>query len=90
MQIQNNISLSDLTDKLKTILDRRFKDNCEPGILSFQEAHSFCGVSEEEYENSTKLFRLPNGAITGLGGWNLFQKALKDEISKYNKNGNSI
>jgi hypothetical protein len=90
MEIPSRISLSELTDKLKTILERRFKDNCEPGVLSHQEAHSFCGVSKEEYEDSTKLFRLPNGAITGIGGWNLFQKASKEERLKLDKNGHSI
>lgn len=55
-----------------------------PRKLTWQEANSYCGISQEEYENSTGLYQI-GYTITGLGGWNLFMKELRNKALKHLK-----
>lgn len=55
-----------------------------PRKLTWQEANALCGISEEEYENSTGLYQI-GYTITGLGGFNMFTQAIKDNALKHLK-----
>lgn len=83
-------------EKLEAFLLKRFKSRqrkiCEPHYMPYEEAQGIFGtqISREEYENSTGLYMMSDGSITGLGGWNkywkFFEEALKRKLTKYDKN----
>lgn len=48
-----------------------------PRKLTWQEANSICGISEEEYENSTGLYQI-GYSLTGKGGFDIYQQELRN------------
>ena len=53
-----------------------------PRKLTWEEANAVCGISEEEYENSTGLYQI-GYSLTGLGGFELYFKQLKIAAIEY-------
>lgn len=55
-----------------------------PHKLTWEETQAFTNFTKEEYENSSGLYILSNGSLTGKGGWDLYMreltKVLKNEI----------
>ena len=53
-----------------------------PRKLTWEEANSICGISEEEYENSTGLYQI-GYSLTGKGGFDIYQQELKNHCQTY-------
>lgn len=73
-----------LIDRLK---DRPKKDNYglskfPPRKLTWEEANSICGISREEYENSTGLYQI-GYSLTGKGGFDIYQQELRNYCQNY-------
>lgn len=94
-QIKNNkkeyptLHLKEIEKFLMDIVKNRPKDDFglsefPPRKLTWQEANSLCEISQEEYENSTGLYQIGR-SITGIGGWNLFMKELRNKAHSHLK-----
>ena len=49
------------------------------GLLSYQEVRAITDISEEEYENSSGLYRIADNCFTGYKGWVNFNRLIYDE-----------
>jgi len=82
-------------EKLESFLIKRFKSRqrkiCEPHYMPYEEAQGIFGtqISREEYENSTGLYMMSDGSMTGKKGWDnfwkFFESELKRKITEYDK-----
>lgn len=70
-------TLEDLEKSFLKKINSRQKKYYTPHKLTWEEARAFTDFTKEEYENSTGLYILPNGSLTGKGGWDLFLNELK-------------
>lgn len=73
-----------LVDRLK---NSNSKNNfglkeCPPRMLTWEEANDYCGVSKEEYEQSTRLYQI-GFTITGKGGWDMFWESVREQCKTF-------
>ena len=78
-----SLNLKDLEDYLIERLKNKPEDSDPYGLrkfpprkLTWEEANAVCGISQEEYENSTGLYQI-GYSLTGEGGFKIYQEELQ-------------
>jgi len=71
-------NLKDLESLFIKRFNSRQRKYENPRKLTWEETQAFTNFTQEEYENSSGLYILPDGSMTGKGGWDLYANALME------------
>lgn len=72
------LNLKDLETFFLKRINSRQRKYYNARKLTWEETQAFTNFTQEEYENSTGLYILPNGSMTGKGGWDLYANTLME------------